>query len=124
MQSIYWSDPSRRRTWIVLTLAYLVAVLVAIYGAFAVNPKLADLGPCARWLVVVGGLAFTLLPTLYWWVQSWHFEEWITTPTTIASLTLAQVEFEKERFKSNREMARACWMAIIAVFTAFLITAK
>jgi len=118
--SRYWSDPARRAAWIIGTIVYLLILIWAI--AYAVDHGFTLTGVPAGWrkYVVFGGLLLALLPTLYWWWQSWDFESWLFS----AALSPQEHEFEKERFETNRELARAVWGAVLAIFTAFLINAK
>ena len=119
-QSIFWSDPSRRSDWLTLTVPYVFLLFGLLYLAFEWNGRFAALSPLVRVLLLAFAVAYSLIPTLYWWNQSWQFEEWIAD----TDLDPVQKEFEKERFKTNREIARAFWAAIIAVFAAYLIGGK
>jgi hypothetical protein len=119
-QSQYWSNGKRRAVWIPGTLVYLLVILWAISYAVDHGFTLTGFPSESRKYVVIGGIGLALVPTLYWWWESWTFESWLYSKT---SLSDKDREFEKERFETNRELARAVWGVVLAVFTAFLINA-
>jgi hypothetical protein len=119
-RSIFWDAPGRRRDWLRFTVPYVLVLFGVLYFAFSCHIVFSALPPLCRVMVLVIGVGYSLVPTMYWWYQSWRFEEWIVD----AELDPTQIEFEKERFKTNREMAKSFWAAIIAVFGAYVITVK
>lgn len=118
--ALYWQESTRKNSWIGTSAALFAIYVIAIAYSAAFNFSLAALCPWLRGATVVGVLVLSLLPILFWWRQSWHFETWIQQNPL--KLTEAALEFEKTRFKTNSEFARALWSAIVVIFTALLIT--
>jgi len=88
--------------------------------AAASNFSLAGLAAWQRAGAVVAALLLSVLPILFWWRQSWHFEAWVRENPL--QLSAADLEFEKARFKTNSEFARAFWSGLVVIFTGLLIT--
>lgn len=113
-------SPRRKIFWILVSTFLCATYVISIASAAAFNFSLSSLPPWLRGGAVVGALLLALLPILFWWRQTWHFETWIQQNPL--NLTEAALEFEKTRFKTNSEFARALWSAIVVIFTALLIT--
>lgn len=118
--ALYWQEPRRKIFWILVSTFLCATYVISIAFAAAFNFSLSSLPPWLRGGAVVGALLLALLPILFWWRQTWHFETWIQQNPL--NLTEAALEFEKTRFKTNSEFARALWSAIVVIFTALLIT--
>jgi hypothetical protein len=119
-QSDYWTTDGRKWHWLTLAIPYIAALLGIVYWAFSSEFKVSNLPALTRVLALAFGTTFALLPTLYWWRESWRFEEWLASQ----KLSPEDREFEKERFKTNRDHARAFWPAVITIFVAYVLTSK
>ena len=123
--SEFWKDNKRKIYWIICTFFYLLAVIKAIAYAIGHDFSLSSLEPAQRRFVVFGGLLLTLLPTLWWWRESWVFEAWIYKQKLLErQFSVEDEEFERNQFENHREFTRAIWASILVVFTTFLINAK
>ena len=116
----YWQEGPRKIAWILASSCLFVVYVGAIAIAAASNFSLAELGRWQRAASVVAALLLSVLPILFWWRQSWHFETWVLKNPL--QLSVAELEFEKARFKTNSEFARAFWSALVVIFTGLLIT--
>ena len=119
----FWDERGRFTTWLVLSILYLGGVLVAIYIAVDYDYKLIEhIRPSARPWIVIGGLFFSVLPTLYWWIESHRFEKWVRDFRVKADEN--DVEYERKVFEMNRELARAFWAAVLAVFSVIYLKSQ
>jgi hypothetical protein len=116
----YWQEGARKKGWLSASAALFLVYVTAIAFAAASNFSLAGLAPWQRAATVVTALLVSVLPILFWWRQSWHFETWILYNPL--NLSVTELEFEKTRFKTNSDFARAFWSALVVVFTGLLIT--
>jgi hypothetical protein len=125
--SHWWKKSSVQWTWWIFTVIYLGIVIWAIGYAASNDFKIRDLTKGDRLLVIFSGILISMLPTLYWWHASWRFESWIDMQQFVdkdGHPDEKQTDFEKERFKTNREHAKALWAVILTVFATYLINSR
>lgn len=116
--SLFFQDKAVKRVWMVVTIGLLLILLPGIFVAIWVNTKLQPAREVlGRFGVLVIALVVVLLPTLYWWRTAMDFEVWLAK----TQMSSNRKEFEKERFKTNQEYARAFWTALIVLFSTFLL---
>jgi len=119
-ESIYWQETPRRRGWVAITFLLLLIYFGLISYAVFKDLKLSAIAPALRTGIVLGAFVLSVAPILYWWRQTWHFETWIqANPRGLAPEDL---EFERKRFATNSEFARAFWSALVVIFTGLLVT--
>lgn len=115
--SIFWTDFGRTKVALGFSIPYIVVVLFLLGWALFQNPKLAMLEPWQRVCIVLGGIVLAAAPTAYWWRERVRFDKWLAT----TSLSVAQVDYEREAFKTNREFALALWTILLTTFLAIFI---
>ena len=103
-----------------LTIILLVLYGVGIGSAVFSGLRLSALPPAVRTVVVLVGFTVSVIPIFFWWRQTWHFETWARENPL--NLSPDALQFERDRFKTNSELARAFWTALVFVFVGLLVT--
>jgi hypothetical protein len=119
---ICYVDNRRKNYYGACTLSYLCivvsAIILAIYNDFSLsNVETQKL----RVAYVLIGLFITLLPTIWWWKESWKFERWMYQKRNEFESNEYDEKFHRNDFEVNREFARAIWTSLLAIFIAFII---
>jgi hypothetical protein len=118
--SEYWQEGRRKFGWVSLTIVLLVLYGVGIGSAVFSGLRLSTLSPSVRTIIVLVGFTVSVVPTFFWWRQTWHFETWVRENPL--NLSPDALQFERDRFKTNSELARAFWTALVFVFVGLLVT--
>lgn len=115
--SLFFQDKRRKRLWLAVTAVLLPILLIGVYAAVGNNYTFKTDHGWRRFAFLTLGLVVALAPTLYWWRVAMAFDVWIAAE----NMSPRRKEFEKDRFKTNNEYARAFWGALIILFAAHLL---
>ena len=118
--SRYWQEGPRKVGWVSVTVGLLALYLGGIAYAVYTGLRLNDLAPVVRTALVLSAFVASVVPILFWWRQTWHFETWMERNPL--QLSAEELEFERIRFKTNSDFARTFWTAVVVVFAGLLIS--
>jgi hypothetical protein len=117
--SVYWQEGHRKILWLGGTIVLLLVYGGIIGYAAASNFALTKVHFSTRPFIVLGVFVLSIVPTLFWWRQTLHFDTWLRENGEI--LGPDTVTTEAQQFKTNSEFARLFWTALVVVFTGILI---
>lgn len=118
--SKFWQEGHRKAGWVSLTIVLLLLYGVGIGYAVFTGLRLSSLSPSVRTVLVLAGFAVSVIPVFFWWIATWRFETWVRENPL--NLSPDALQFERDRFKTNSDFARAFWTALVFVFVGLLVT--